>query len=585
MEANNIPRVPLEHCGIQYNFCKNPGCSNFGVPASQEKKYGGNTYNLTGATRAEGFVNIPLLRCNSCGEHFPMKSNQGISEEINRISKYLEISKEKVCCSNQDCSNHKIPVGTKKAYRSYGATKAGAKRYRCNVCLTTVSIAKDTQWQHDTHKNIEIFKLLVNKVALNRIIEITGVSWAVLYNRIDYIHKQLMAFVSNRENKLKDMSFDRLYLSVDRQEYTINWTERKDKRNTTITGITSADNKTGYVFGIHPNFDYSLDKTKVESEAKTIGDITKTPPFRKYARLWLEKDYSDSIKRSGLRHKKASSSLIQDIANTYNNAQQREDIEEFDSKTNTEKLPDYGVQVHAEYTMIAHFHFLKSLFGSVGKWRFFLDQDSGIRGACIGAFSQEIKEHTAEAFYVRIEKNLTVDEKRKITAIAKKKFAETSKRFPGLSENEIKIELLKEEILANIEIGNWKDKWIKHPFPDMAETNKAMCWLTEHDDGDMDLTHKAWLYNKATLHGVDNFFQQVRRRVMMLERPVGSSGNGGRVWNGYGCYNPTMAVKMVEIFRVVHNYINVRKGEKTTPAMRLGLADAPLSYKTVLYNE
>lgn len=58
----------------------------------------------------------------------------------------------------------------------------------------------------------------------------------------------------------------------------------------------------------------------------------------------------------------------------------------------------------------------------------------------------------------------------------------------------------------------------------------------------------------------------------MLERPIYSASNAGRTWNGYGAYNPAMVVKMLEIFRVVHNFIDVRKEDKTTPAMRLGLA-------------
>jgi hypothetical protein len=69
----------------------------------------------------------------------------------------------------------------------------------------------------------------------------------------------------------------------------------------------------------------------------------------------------------------------------------------------------------------------------------------------------------------------------------------------------------------------------------------------------------------------------------MLERPIHSASSAGRVWNGYGAYNPAMVIKMLEIFRVVHNYIDIRKEDKKTPAMRLGLAKAPLSYKNVLY--
>ena len=191
MVANNIPRIPLEHNGIQYNFCKNPKCSNFGVPEDVDAKRGQYKYTLTGLN--QGYGNIPLLKCGCCNETLPMKSNIGIHEELERISAYLKHEEKAVCCSDSDCPNHTIPVGTKKAYASFGTTRNGAKRYRCNLCKKTVSVAKPTQGQHETHKNIEIFKLLVNKAPLNRIIEITGVSWEVLYNRIDYIHKQCLA--------------------------------------------------------------------------------------------------------------------------------------------------------------------------------------------------------------------------------------------------------------------------------------------------------------------------------------------------------------------------------------------------------
>lgn len=577
MEASKSPRIPLEYKGIQYNFCKNPKCSNYGIPASQEKNYGNNAYTIV----AGGKGQIPLLKCSACGETPPMKSNQGIVEEVERLSSYL---KNDVCCSNQECSNHTVPVGTKKAYASFGTASSGGKRYRCNACKKTLTISKPTYRQIDTHHNIEIFKLLVNKVPLNRIINIVGISWEVLYHRMNFIHKQCMAFVANRESKLKDMNINRLYLSVDRQDYEVNWTERKDKRNVVLSAIATADNSTGYVFGIHPNFDSTLNKDEIEAHAGQIEDHLKKAPFKKYARLWLESDYKQAHKHSSTYKK--STELIKSIAQTYEEITKREDVEVEERKA-TEKLPDYGIQVRAEYTMIAHFYFLKQLLGNVGKWRFFLDQESGIRSACLSAFQKEVSEHTAEAFYVAIEKELTVDEKREFKAKAKKAFDEFKESFPGLSDNEIKIEMLKKEIDSVLHLGNFKDSWVKHPFPSMAEPNKAMCWLTEHEEGDMDLTHKAWLYNKASLHGVDVFFQKIRRRMSMFERPIHSSGNAGRTWGGYACYNPKHVKTMLEVFRVVHNYIDSKKadGVVTTPAMRLGLADAPLDYKTILYYE
>ena len=110
-----------------------------------------------------------------------------------------------------------------------------------------------------------------------------------------------------------------------------------------------------------------------------------------------------------------------------------------------------------------------------------------------------------------------------------------------------------------------------------------MCWLTPHFGFDDD--HVARLYNKASLHGADVCFEKVRRRLHLLERPISSSGNAGRTWNGYAAYNPAMVVKILDIFRVVHNYIDTHKdkGFVTTPAMRLGLARAPNTYGDILY--
>ena len=56
-----------------------------------------------------------------------------------------------------------------------------------------------------------------------------------------------------------------------------------------------------------------------------------------------------------------------------------------------------------------------------------------------------------------------------------------------------------------------------------------------------------------------------------------------------------MIVKLLDIFRVVHNYIDITKEKqmvngkevnvKMTPAMRLGLAEAPIDYQDVIYFE
>jgi hypothetical protein len=67
-----------------------------------------------------------------------------------------------------------------------------------------------------------------------------------------------------------------------------------------------------------------------------------------------------------------------------------------------------------------------------------------------------------------------------------------------------------------------------------AKDRKVICYLT--DIQRYDENHLAWLYNRASLHAINRFFMQVRRRLSLLERPVSSSASLGRRWFGYGPY-------------------------------------------------
>lgn len=89
-----------------------------------------------------------------------------------------------------------------------------------------------------------------------------------------------------------------------------------------------------------------------------------------------------------------------------------------------------------------------------------------------------------------------------------------------------------------------------------------------------------------SLHAVDSFFNRLRRRSTMLERPVTSSANRGRVWNAYSVYRPGQLNKIQTILRACHNYVWVGEGKnapKGTPATRIGLAKAPLDLNDIIY--
>jgi len=528
---------------------------------------------------------LPCGHCFFCGEIFPLKSNTGIFEETWRIAgeTFAEPS-----CPVQDCENHRVPISTPKAYHSFGTTKVGSQRYRCRLCEKIFSVKPSglnpIARQAQSDKNLLILQLLVNKMPLRRICEVADIAPRVLYERIDFFFEQARRLLAERESKLPEIDIRRLYIGVDRQEYSINWSRRKNKKNIILSAVASADNTTGYVFGMHTNFDPGMDATLVAKDVEILKDDLLPLPHRKYARLWLSSDYEASLLVYAKR--KMAGSLASEIAKSYDEVALREDPESSETMDDEKMLPDFGMLVHSEYTLYGHFMRLERLFRNVGKVRFFLDQDSGMRAACLASFASRIKGRSVDAFYVKITKDQTVDEKRKLVNHSRKLFDEIASQNPDLTESEVQLLMLKNEIRSSKQIGQWKDRWVMHPLPTLSEAEKASCFLT--DMGDYDEDHQAWLHYKASLHAVDSWFNRVRRRNSMLERPITSAANRGRHYYAYAAYKPEQIQKLLTILRVCHNYIWLigdpkKEDKKETPAMRLGLAKAPLGYRDIVY--
>jgi hypothetical protein len=136
----------------------------------------------------------------------------------------------------------------------------------------------------------------------------------------------------------------------------------------------------------------------------------------------------------------------------------------------------------------------------------------------------------------------------------------------------------------------FRDSWLWYPEYTINEPGKAVAYLT--DRGDYGLGHLAALYSRATMHAVDRYLMQIRRLLMMLERPI-TTRTAGITWHGYSPYNPTIVQKLLDIFRVHYNYCKTeekaRRGPdgkplpKRTPAMKLGLAKGVIRIEDILY--
>ena len=591
------PRVPERYEGIQVNGCGAPNCENFELsPVPGERIYKESNseigdrqlLNAPEPFRVQGTgLNAATLACKSCearkrsGEYSggissALKSNKAVAQELHRISSYL-------IGPDTNCPNGCMENGGQVKRR--GKTSSGSQRYQCLSCRKTFTPKKRNRAHRKPEINKQFFKLLVNRVPLRRIAEILSIHPQTLYGKIEFLHRQCLDFVSRREAELKNLEIPRLYLATDRQVQISNWTQRKDKRNCEVYGIATACLRTGYVFAFNFNFDASVDQESTEKHAVELSDYDRPKYHREYARVWLKQEFNDATKRSSQRAEQlAAASLADEVrrkAAYDSTVNANGSSEDFDVTT---RLPSQGALIHNEYTMTAHFFLLRRLMGSVGRTRFFMDQDTGMRGAYIAAFRDKILEGESDGFLIRASKDKTVDAKRRLIQDSHEvisNYAGTSFQKMSVKEKgEVINKMLIERLEKPLSFPQSPEKWIQHPLATMAESEKMIAAITEIDRYTPE--HQANLYKKASLHAVDRFFMQIRRAVTCFERPFGSGTSGRRIWYGYSPYNPDRYTQLGDIYRVYYNYCKVNEKGKT-PAMLLGLAKGPVDLEKIIY--
>lgn len=525
------------------------------------------------------------IQCKGCKETLPVKSAKGLNEEINRIKHLPDVLKNHSSCPDTDCENHGVDITHGKGfYYKHGKNKSGNPRYKCKSCNKTFVVnTNPLQRQRITSQNKAIFLQLVNKVPTQRIVEMTGINPSALYGKIDFIYRQCLLFSRHKEKKLQNLLADKkLNLATDTQYHLVNWTKRKDKRNTQLLAIATCCNDTSYVFGNHLNFDSSIQQTEIEDIVDSENETNDDAAFRETARFWTYADYAKARRRSHKSKSLRSRTTESVIEATYEDALNRENIDNSFNMDDFLKLPDKGVQIHSEYTLLAHFKYINEITAKAKRVLHCMDQDSGMRAGFMLGYRDRLAikgQNQIDGFYVQFNKELTVDEKRRIYAENKsylKKYAAEEQ----IDERAAVYFITSDNIQNAREIGKWSDRWVEIPTASMGEPEKMVCHL--NDQGQHSERRLTWLHIKATLHSVDRYFMQVRRMIHYLERPVNSASNAGGLWNGYNAYNPEMVEKLLTIFRVYYNFC--KKGDDgQTPAQRIGLSKGINNVEDILY--
>jgi hypothetical protein len=194
-------------------------------------------------------------------------------------------------------------------------------------------------------------------VALNRMVEVCKVSFPTLYDKIDFIHRQCTLFAASREARLPGMDLGTRFLCTDRQDYMVNWGDRKARNTIQLTAVATADRASSYIFGFAANYDPTMSLDEADGLAATEGDAAKAPAMRTTARVWTTTDYESSLQRAAARQPGEPLTA-------------RDDLDAPELIDAGQQLPRRGVQVHADYLVHGRFHLLRHLLRSTSRLNF-----------------------------------------------------------------------------------------------------------------------------------------------------------------------------------------------------------------------
>ena len=576
-----------------------PDCDNFGVPARHQHGKRGPSPDRDMYYKVHSTLKgtVPSVRCKSCKDNPPMKSNACIAAELERLVDLSGIRKleETTACRGDECVNSKRPIAQfPYQYQKRGVAPDGGQYYRCKACGRSLVLSNPVRL-HEKHRALaaDVFGRIVNKAPMLRTVAGARLkSNQSYYDILDFIHSRCRVYSGAFDRAMLDgrLKLPReINLEADAQKYQLNWISRLDRRNVELSAYCCVDSDSRFIFGLHSNFDPNVDPFEINAKAARQGDLLVPEAFREHARYWLA---GDELKagRAMSRRVVERQSLIDQLQTLYAQAASREDVENielhhFNDSFVTPELKG-GLQVHLPYTVYAHWLLMKRMLtgGGVEKFQVNLDIDSMSRAAVLCAFTDEVKRGDAHLFYVRFEKFLTVDQRRRILEASKRArraFAKTMPDYVRRNPRALARRMMIAAMREGHRVGKWSDEWVRHPLPTMNEPKKAVSWMTPDDS--LNDKEKADLFLQAGQARVDNVFQRTRRLINAFERPIGTSSSYNRVWHGYAPYNPAMVQIYLTLFRTVSNFVWVSEIDGMTPAMRLGLVKEPLTLEDILW--
>lgn len=582
---------------ILLNCCHDPFCKWFGLPQQRYTtiKSSPSRYKLTGKKANEELTmvsccdvadtSIPGVVANSYSYSI---SNWSVAEEILRLIKINSISplKSEYVFHRNTCLSNLDPFKNPEQFYKRGKSTSNSQKYQCKGCKKITNVLPEISGRFNYNQTLDgilldFAKDIISRMAVKRTCEKLGIGSNTYYNKLEILYRRCLEFNELHETEtFKKIKFEEIMLNTDSMIYHLNDVRLKGKgkddipdeidQNLQTTLIATTDVKTGYALraDIAYDYDYSLDSLEIDTEAfhcdATYSFLRKNqrfpfpfvPKFTKnFSTTESEKFYINQGK--------------------------------FKRRQNYVK----GCHVRSNYTMAAHIFMIKKMVNSK-KWYFVTDDDTPTKGIILRIYKEEVRNKNAHYFVCQYEKGLSLQEagtRSFLTRIMLDDWAKDN----GFEDFTI-IEKARQyltDYIDNNEIYEYYPgtkfpkqciKPIKHPLPTKSEGERNITLKT--DMTDLSSEDLAKIISTVSNVTIDNFFQELRRRVNLLERPLVTARGDGKSYI-YANANPKYAQYLLTIFRTFYNFCWTKEtfGKRLTPAQKIGIAKKVYKIEDIIY--
>lgn len=494
-----------------------------------------------------------------------LKSNLAIAEEYTRLIKIYSRT-NLVHCPSHTCENYEKCLPTHaESYRKYGVTAKGDARYQCKACRKVFSVGKPNRRHKRKDLARKVLRSLMNGMTLSAISRVQDVHIEDVYRKIDFLNEQCLQFAAEREKALPEcFAGGQPHFATDTQMLMVNWSDSGIRKQVEVRHTCTVHRDTGFVVAATTDVDPDISGFVQEEMAAIRGELSLPKSMRDNSRIWFASDYVDYIRRR------------------YDSI--RKEHHENASGMSHEDLLLRSGRVFQDVADYAHVMLVKSKIGSdYNRLNLTTDRDSGLSQAVCAIYKDLIAENVVSVADVTIDKNTTNDYRLRLVQDGRQNL-ETVQMHMAVSEFVADQSMddyfnstnhAVQYLLSDLKKSQGSDEFrrilmedgFSYPFHFVNEPNKRVFFRT--DPRLLSDAQLAQFIIKSGTHAVDTYHARARYKIMGFERGL-SPGRAGGLYYYKQYYDPTRVMKIVNILRFAHNYMDLLN-DKVSPATKLGL--------------